>query len=622
MGPFVTTKSDIGPIWAAATLVDYMVMSNCDQEGVYRYVTNDYGPPISNGPSLDQFAPRPSRIQANLAGHFGSGKSNIVNTGRRKRRTDGERSMKRHYSLLIGVCAAISSAYAANPDLQTAASFGILASTGVTNADSQTTINGSVGSAPATPAVTGITAAMVTGGTLYTTANAVTGQAQTDATNAFNTAAGAPCPAAHDFTGQDLGGKALAAGASNVYCFSSSAGLTGVLTLTGGPSDVFIFQIPTTLITGTNSSVMLSGGLSACNIFWEVGSSATIASNNNFVGTILAHTSITLNGGSLLGRALANTGAVTITGKETLVSGCSVSSPIILLAPASSANVCGSGVSTLETATVISNGLPLAGVSVTFSIVSGPGLGTFGPVVTGGLGTASFSVPPLALGSAPDSIVARFTDASSQTWTSNTVAVSCVAPSNPDVTAPFLGIVAMIAGPPKQVVFSAQDTGSGLASVVVNTSTNATVFIPPIANGTIDLVGITATKIDQSQSAVIKLTATDVAGNVTVFDPVFATLIIPAAGSQDGDLTFDHQKASHLRGIAPVEGTIRIQNGAPGVAQLVFKVNGQVFEALLTDGQFQTVDISAALHPGNNNVNVTAFGNPNSSVDVVISDGK
>jgi type VI secretion system secreted protein VgrG len=531
--------------------------------------------------------------------------------------------MKRHYSLLIGVCAAVSSAYAANPDLQTAASFGVLASTGVTNADSQTTINGSVGSAPATPAVTGITAAMVTGGTLYTTANAVTGQAQTDATSAYNTAGAAACPAAHNLTGQDLGGMTLAAGASNVYCFSASAGLTGVLTLTGGPSDVFIFQIPTsTLITGTNSSVVLSGGLSACNIFWQVGSSATIAANNNFVGTILAHTSITLNGGTLLGRALANTGAVTITGKETVVSGCSVSSPIIVLAPASSANVCGSGVSTVETATVTSNGSPLAGVSVTFSILSGPGLGTYGPVATGSQGTASFSVPALALGSAPDSIVARFTDASSHTWTSNTVAVSCVAPSNPDVTAPFLDVVAMVAGPPKQVVFSAQDTGSGLASVVVNTSTNATVVIPPIANGTIDLVGVTATKIDQSQSAVIKLTATDVAGNVTVFDPVFATITIAAAGSQDRELPFDHQKSSHLGGIAPIEGTIRLQNGTPGVARVVFKVNGQVFEALLADGQLRTLDISAALHPGNNNVKVTAFGNPTTSVDVLISDGK
>jgi hypothetical protein len=529
--------------------------------------------------------------------------------------------MKRHYSLFTCACVAISGIYAATPDLQTAGSFGVLASTGVTNADSQTTINGSVGSAPATPSITGITASMVTGGTLYTTANAVTGQAQTDATNAYNTAAAAACPAAHDLTGQDLGGKTLAAGASNVYCFSSAAGLTGALTLTGGPSDVFIFKIASTLITGSNSSVVLSGGLSACNIFWQVGSSATIAVNNNFAGTILAHTSITLNGGALLGRALANTGAVTITGKETVVSGCSASSPNIVLAPANSASVCGSGASTLETATVTSNGSPLAGVSVTFSIVSGPGSGTYGPVVTGSQGTASFSVPPLALGSAPDSIVARFTDASSHTWTSNTVSVSCVAPANPDVTAPFLDVVAMVAGPPKQVVFSAQDTGSGLASVVVNTSINATVYIPPIANGTIDLLGITATKIDQSQSAVIKLTATDVAGNVTVFDPVFATITIPAAGSRDGELSFDHQ-ASHLGGVARSEGTIRIQNGAPGVARLVFKVNGHVFEALLTDGQVLTLDISAALHPGNNNVKTTAFGNPNSSVEVLISDGK
>jgi hypothetical protein len=505
---------------------------------------------------------------------------------------------------------------AATPDLKTANAFGLLASSGITNVDSGTTIKGSVGSAPATPAVTGITASMVVDGTLYLSPNAVTGQAQTDATAAYTSAAGEPCLPANNLTGQDLGGKTLVAGASNVYCFSSSAGLTGALTLSGGPSDVFIFQMGSTLISGSSASVVLTGGLSACNVFWQVGSSATLGVNTNFAGTILAKTSITLNGGTLLGRALANTGAVTISGKETVVSGCTVI-PSIVLGPAASSSVCGSGATTLETATILSNGSPVVGTAVTFTIVSGPGAGTYGPFLTDVFGKASFSVPPLPLLSGPASVIAQFTDASSTTWTSNTTTVSCVAPANPDVTPPTLSLVTIVPGPPKQIIFSTQDTGSGLASVVVNISTNATVAIPTFVSGTTDTLGITATKIDQAANAVVMITATDVAGNVTVFDPVYATITIPPSRSRNVDLPY----TVHFGGIPAIEGHILIRNGAPGVTRLVFKVNGKVFEAnRLTDGVTRTLDIFSALHRGNNHIKVTAYGEPNSTVDILISE--
>jgi hypothetical protein len=513
-------------------------------------------------------------------------------------------------------------AYAAAPDLKTAAQFGVLASTGVTNADSRTTIRGSVGSAPASPSVTGLTASMVTGGTLYTTPNAVTAQAQMDATAAYGVAAGAACAPAHNLTGQDLGGMTLTAGASNVYCFTSSAGLTGTLTLVGGPGDVFIFQIGSTLITGSNSKVSLVG-VSPCNVFWQVGSSATIQVNNSFVGNILAHTSITLNGGTLTGRALANTGAVTISGKETVISGCSVTPPQIVLAPASSSSVCGSNAVTVESATVLSNGLPLVGVLVTFKITSGPGLGTYGPVATDAAGVASFSVPPLALLSGPDSIMAQFTDASSVTWTSNTTTVSCVAPVTSDTTAPTVDVVAVVPGPPKQVVISVQDTGSGLASVVVTNSTNATVFVPPFVNGTVDVLGVTATKLDESQPAIVGLTVTDVAGNVTMFDPVYATITIAASKSKSQQIAFTHHQRTTLGGVAPSEGTMLIQNGDPGVSGLVITVNNRWrFVVALSSRQSVTLDISAALSDGTNTLRVDASGAPGSSVDLVVSDGK
>ena len=79
-----------------------------------------------------------------------------------------------------------------------------------------------------------------------------------------------------------------------VYCFASSAGLTGTLTLTGTASDVWVFKTVSTLITGPGSSVVMSGGGQNCNVFWQVGSSATLDTTTQFIGTILAHTSISL----------------------------------------------------------------------------------------------------------------------------------------------------------------------------------------------------------------------------------------------------------------------------------------------------------------------------------------
>jgi hypothetical protein len=525
--------------------------------------------------------------------------------------------MRLHNTLFLIVFVAARSTYAATPNLLTAAQFGVLASSGVTNADSRTTVLGSIGSAPATPAVTGFTAVMVTGGTLYTTSNAVTSHAQTDVTAAYNTAAAAPCPVPNNLSGQDLGGMSLTAGASNVYCFSSSAALTGTLTLIGGPSDVFIFKIGSSLTTATNSKISLLGGISPCNVFWQVGSSATIQVNNDFVGNILAHTSITLNGGTLLGRALANTGAVTISGDETLISGCSVT-PTIVLTPATSSSVCGSGAITTETATLLSNGLPLVGMSVTFKIISGPGFGTYGPVLTNASGTASFSVPSLALLAPADSIIAQFTDLTPTTWTSNTTTVSCVAPAVHDITPPIVTLLDTVSGPPKQIILSVRDTGSGLSSIIVTTSTNASVFIPPFVQGTTNVLGVTATKIDQSKAAIVALTVVDSQGNVTLYDPVFVTITIPKATLHSREVEFQQS----FRGIDRSEGTVLVQNGTPGVDRLVLSVNGREFETRLSDGQTQMLDISSALFRGTNTVRVSAFGDTGSSVDLTISDSK
>lgn len=191
--------------------------------------------------------------------------------------------------------------------------FGALAGSGVTNASSETYIIGDVGSFP-TPAVTGLTAEMVYGNLYLAGAPA---QTKTDLTTAYNALVNAA--GGTNMDGQDLGalGYSLAPG---VYSFSSSAGLTGTLALDGGgdPNAQWIFQIGSTLITGTYSGVSFVNGASANNVFWQVGSSATIEVDNAFAGNILALTSITLNGGTLDGRALARNGAVTINGGETI----------------------------------------------------------------------------------------------------------------------------------------------------------------------------------------------------------------------------------------------------------------------------------------------------------------
>jgi hypothetical protein len=200
------------------------------------------------------------------------------------------------------------SAYANSVNLGTAGSFGVLAGSTVTNTGSSV-IAGNVGVWPGT-AITGFPPGIVTGGTLHG-GDSVAQTAQNDLTTAFNTAAGMTPTAT--LTGQDLGGMTLTPG---VYFFSSSAQLTGTLTLNtlGNPNAVFVFQIGSTLTTASNSAVVFTSSLTDKNVFWQVGSSATLGTTTAFTGNIIALTSITLNTGATIGcgSALAINGAVTL----------------------------------------------------------------------------------------------------------------------------------------------------------------------------------------------------------------------------------------------------------------------------------------------------------------------
>jgi ice-binding like protein len=213
---------------------------------------------------------------------------------------------------IIGIAAVLFGASAAfgQIPLGTAQNFAVLAGSTVTNTGT-TIVNGSVGVSPGS-SVTGFPPGIVTVGAVHA-ADATAAQAQSDLTTAYNTAAGMPCTT--DLTGQDLGGLTLTPG---VYCFTSSASLTGTLTLNfqGNPNAVFVFKIGSTLTTASASSVLLTNtGGTACqpNVYWQVGSSATLGTGSTFVGNILALTSITMTTGTTLnGRALARNGAVTL----------------------------------------------------------------------------------------------------------------------------------------------------------------------------------------------------------------------------------------------------------------------------------------------------------------------
>lgn len=213
-----------------------------------------------------------------------------------------------HKYLVVLALGFAALSFGPSPAVAQLSSFAVLGGSTVTNTATPTVVNGNLGVSPGS-AVTGFPPGTVTGGTIHA-ADAAAAQAQSDLATVYTNLANTACNT--DLTGQDLGGKTLTPG---VYCFSTSAQLTGTLTLDaqGNPNAVFLFKIGSTLTTASAASVVLINSASGCGVFWQVGTSATLGTGTSLAGSILALSSITLNtGAGVTGRALARNGAVTL----------------------------------------------------------------------------------------------------------------------------------------------------------------------------------------------------------------------------------------------------------------------------------------------------------------------
>jgi hypothetical protein len=288
--------------------------------------------------------------------------------------------------LMVGNTA--SAAIVPTVPLLTSANYAVLGGQTVTNTG-PSTMGDSLGLWPGS-SITGFPPGLVgPPGTIDNT-NAAAQQAQSDLTAAYVNAAGRPV---NTTTTADLVGLTLNGG---VYATTShgALGLSGELTLDGegDPSSVFIFQTDSTLITASGSTVTLINGAQECNVFWQVGSSATLGTGSDFTGNILALTSITVtNSVTVHGRALARNGAVTLDTDTFTSPTCATATPVTTTTTAAGGGSAGGD-------TPAGGDTSAGGGSATDLGSGGPG---GGPGVPGVVGPPRTGGAPLSTGGSP-----------------------------------------------------------------------------------------------------------------------------------------------------------------------------------------------------------------------------
>lgn len=309
-------------------------------------------------------------------------------------------------------------------DLGTSAPFGVLAASTVTNTG-PSVISGDVGLSPGT-SVVGFPPAVIIGtGTLHKT-DAVAKKAQADNTTAFTTAAGLT-PTRSGL--EQLDGLSLTPGVYSGGALDLSE--NGSLTLAGNAQSVWVFKAASTLTIGSGTNIILTGGASACNVFWEVGSSATLGTEAHFQGTILAKKSVTATtSATIVGRLLAQTGAVTLdTNTITVPTGCAAGSAPVTTPTITSGAPTGATAGTPYHFQVTSTGSP----TPTYSVTSG----TLPAGLTLGSTTGLLSGTPTASGTSTFTITASNGTATSASKTySVTVRAAAASPAAQTLSTP------------------------------------------------------------------------------------------------------------------------------------------------------------------------------------------
>jgi hypothetical protein len=286
-------------------------------------------------------------------------------------------------AVLVGIGVALVPAGAATADttidgpidLGTATAFSVLGASTVTNTG-PSVLSADLGLSPGT-SIIGFPPGLV-GGTTHAT-DAVAAQAQVDLTTAYNVAASLT-PTTTGLT--DLVDLSLAPGVYSGQALS----LSGELTLAGSATSVWVFQSASTLVTGSASLITVTGGASACNVFWQVADSATLGSGSDFTGTIMAKQSITATStATIAGRLLADNGAVTLDSNViTTPTGCAPAGAVSTSPTITSGAPTATGVvGTPYSFRVTSSGTPTATYAVTGSLPTGLSLDATTGAITG-----------------------------------------------------------------------------------------------------------------------------------------------------------------------------------------------------------------------------------------------
>ena len=297
----------------------------------------------------------------------------------------------------------------------------------------------------------------------------------------------------------------------------------------------------------------------------------------------------------------------------------------IVLTPAISNDPTG-GSQALTATVTTSSSAPVVGTTVTWQVISGPDTGQTGTGVTNGAGQLVFTVKNTPAAAGTDFVNASFVNSSALKETSGNVTITWAAKT--DTTPPSCTLAGTVAGPPKQILISVQDTGSGLASIVTVSNTNDTISIPNFTVGTTADQTVTATKLNQSLTATVTLTATDVAGNSTTCDP--ADITIKDDGIK-GEHTVTHiAESEHFITLqaGPTVETKKERGGKePGVAPLLgvdsvdILVNGKLFRTVTPTINAETINVEKAMKKGKDNtITIWANGPKGGSLFVLIHD--